>query len=104
MARMVVIYKKPKDEAAFERHYHEVHVPLAKKLPGMRKYEVSRGPVASPSGHDDVHLIGILHFDDMDALRHAFMSEAGKVCARDRTILAPDPSLYQMYLYEDREV
>jgi uncharacterized protein (TIGR02118 family) len=104
MARMVVIYKRPKDPAAFERHYHEVHVPLAKQLPGMRKYEVSRGPVTSPSGHDDVHLIGILHFDDMDALRRAFASEQGKACAADRAILAPDPSLYQMYLYEDREV
>ena len=37
MARMVVIYKMPKDVKAFERHYFEKHVPLAKKLPGLRK-------------------------------------------------------------------
>ena len=35
MARMVVIYKTPKDVAAFVRHYFETHIPLAKKLPGI---------------------------------------------------------------------
>jgi uncharacterized protein (TIGR02118 family) len=28
-ARMVVIYNTPKDTVAFDKHYHEVHVPLA---------------------------------------------------------------------------
>ena len=41
MARMVVIYKTPKDVAAFTGHYFETHVPLAKRLPGLRKYEVN---------------------------------------------------------------
>ncbi len=50
MARMVVIYKVPADVAAFDKHYYEIHVPLAKKLPGLRKYEVSRGPIATPAG------------------------------------------------------
>ena len=31
MARMVVIYKKPADVEAFERHYFETHIPLVKK-------------------------------------------------------------------------
>ncbi|MGH6973834.1 MAG: EthD family reductase, partial [Stellaceae bacterium] len=39
MAHMVVIYKTPKDKAAFDRHYFGTHVPLAKKIPGLRKYE-----------------------------------------------------------------
>ena len=41
MARMVVIYRTPKDPAAFDAHYFEVHVPLAKKLPGLRKYVIN---------------------------------------------------------------
>ncbi len=50
MARMVVIYRTPKDVEAFDRHYFEIHVPLAKKIPGLRKYEVSDGPIATPLG------------------------------------------------------
>jgi len=43
MARMVVIYRTPQNVEAFDRHYFQIHVPLAKKIPGLRKYEVSDG-------------------------------------------------------------
>src|SRR5436190_19486973 len=67
MARMVVIYKAPKDPVAFDKHYVEVHVPLAKKLPGLRKYDVSRGSIVAPAGGQGCHLIATLHFDDLPA-------------------------------------
>lgn len=44
MATLAVMYKTPKDAAAFDKHYSEKHIPLAKKIPGLRKYEVSKGP------------------------------------------------------------
>jgi uncharacterized protein (TIGR02118 family) len=28
MARMVVVYKTPRDPKAFDRHYFDVHVPI----------------------------------------------------------------------------
>jgi uncharacterized protein (TIGR02118 family) len=34
MARMVVIYRTPKNVGAFDRHYFETHVPLAKMYIG----------------------------------------------------------------------
>lgn len=34
MARMIAIYRTPKDPEAFDKHYFEVHIPLAKKLHG----------------------------------------------------------------------
>jgi len=33
---MIVIYKTPKDVEVFNKHYFEVHIPLAKKLPGLK--------------------------------------------------------------------
>ena len=104
MARMVVIYKTPKDVAAFERHYFETHVPLAKKLPGLRKYEVSRGPITSPHGAAEAYMVGTLHFDDLAAIKAAFASPEGQLCGADRRNFAPDPSTFQMLLFEDREV
>ncbi|PTK04380.1 EthD family reductase, partial [Mammaliicoccus sciuri] len=35
MAHMLVIYRTPKDPKAFDEHYFNVHVPLAKQLPGL---------------------------------------------------------------------
>src|ERR1039457_2495216 len=44
MVRFLVLYDKPQDAAAFDRHYREVHVPMAEKLPGLRRYTVSHNP------------------------------------------------------------
>ena len=50
MARLLAMYKTPKDAVAFDKYYFETHVPIAKKIPGLRKYEVSQGTVATPAG------------------------------------------------------
>ena len=34
MTQMIVLYKTPKDTAAFDREYAASHIPLAKKVPG----------------------------------------------------------------------
>jgi uncharacterized protein (TIGR02118 family) len=104
MAKMMVLYKTPSDVAAFEKHYFERHIPLAKKLPGLKKYEVSRGPIASPGGASDVHFAAILHFDDLAAIRRAFASAEGKACAADRRIMAPDDAAVTMLLFDSQDV
>ncbi len=103
MARMVVIYRTPKDPEAFDRHYREVHVPLARQLPGLRRYQISRAPIVAPAGWKDVHLIATLTFDDLAAIQHAFASECGRACAADRRVLAPDEKDVQMYLFDETE-
>jgi len=103
MARMITIFAKPNDVAAFDKHYFETHVPLAKKLPGLRKYEVSSGPIATRSGASDFHLVSTLHFDSLAAMKQAFASPIGQACAADRRALAPDADAL-MLLFEDREV
>ncbi|GHD58614.1 EthD family reductase [Jeongeupia chitinilytica] len=102
MARMVVIYKTPADPAAFDKHYFEIHIPLAKNLPGLKSYEVSKGPIVAMAGATDPYLIGTLHFESMAAIKEAFASECGQACAADRRILAPDDNDVQMFLFDDQ--
>jgi uncharacterized protein (TIGR02118 family) len=83
MADVVVLYKTPKDPAAFDKHYAETHIPLAKKMPGLRKYQISQGPVATPAGPSGIYLIAILTFDSMAAIQKAFGSAEGKATAAD---------------------
>ena len=104
MALMLVVYRTPPDPAAFDQHYVEVYVPLAKELPGLRHYEVSAGPVAALAAAHDAYLVAMLHFDSLAALREAFASDAGKACAADRKKLAPADSDVQMFLLETRVV
>ena len=104
MARMLVIYRTPKDVEAFDRHYFDIHVPLARKIPGLRKYEVSHGLIRTPIGPSNVHRIGTLHFDDHAAIEKAFASPEGRAAGADRRLFAPDDSGVQMFLFDNREV
>jgi uncharacterized protein (TIGR02118 family) len=104
MARMLVIYPTPNDIEAFDRHYFDIHVPLAKKIPGLRKYEVNNGPIVSPIGPSNIHRIGTLYFDDLAALQKAFASPEGQAAGADRRLYAPDDSGVQMFLFDNREV
>ena len=102
MARLVVIYKTPKDAASFDKYYFANHVPIAKKIPGLRKYEVSQGPVATPAGPSGFHLVATLHFDDMTAIQKAFASAEGQAAAADVQTFTTDPPV--MLLFENREI
>ena len=83
MARVIAIYKTPQDVRAFDDYYIRTHVPLAKTIPGLRKYEISRGPVETPGGASGIHLVAILHFDDRAAVQAAFASQEGQAAAAD---------------------
>ncbi|WP_246683089.1 EthD family reductase [Mesorhizobium sp. B2-8-3] len=101
---MIVIYKQPADAQAFDKHYFETRIPLAKKIPDLRKYEVSRGPITVLAGPSDVYLIGMLHFDDLDSRKKGFASPEGKAAGADRRLYAPDESGVQMFLFDSSEV
>jgi len=102
MAELVVMYKTPKDTAAFDKHYFEKHVPIAKKIPGLRKYQVSRGPVATPAGPSGLHLIATLTFDNFAAIQAAFASAEGRAAAADVQTFATGGA--DMILFDTSEV
>ena len=102
MAQVVVTYKTPKDPAAFDKYYAETHIPLASKMPGLRKYQISQGPVVSPAGSSAIHLIATLTFDNMAAIQAAFGSAEGKAAAADVANFATGGA--DILFYETREV
>jgi len=102
MACVMAVYKTPRDPAAFDRYYFEKHVPIAKKIPGLRKYEVSKGPVATPAGPSGLHLIGVLHFDDMAAVQKAFASTEGQAAAADVQNFATGGA--DLYMFDTRQL
>ena len=104
MAQMIVIYKTPKNPAAFDRHYFEVHVPLVRQLPGLRKLETNRGPVISLYGASDVHLVASLQFDSLSDINAALTSECGRALAAERRQLSPHASDVQMFLFDTQSV
>jgi len=82
-----VAYEQPSDVAAFDRHYFDVHVPLAKRLPGLRRYSISRTPT-TVRGPEPYYLVALLEWDDMNSLRQDFASSLGQEMTRDVDHLA----------------
>lgn len=104
MAQMIVVYETPKDPAAFEQHYFEVHVPLARQLPGLKRYETSKGPIVSLAGAPNAYFVAILYFDSLAAIKDAFASDCGRACAADRQVLAPDERDVQIFLFDTQSI
>ena len=80
-ARFLALYKTPADPEAFERHYRQVHIPLLRQLPRLRRYTVSRDVTALHGA--PYYLITELEWDTMDELRAAFASPEGRATAAD---------------------
>jgi len=80
-ARFLALYETPGDPAAFSRHYRELHIPLARQLPALRRYTVG-GQAAAIRGAA-YYLIAELEWDTIEDLHAAFASPAGRVTAAD---------------------
>ena len=82
MVKVIAVYSPSGDPAAFEKHYRHTHMPLAMKLPGLRRCEV--GWVKHALGGDPRYfLVGELYFDDAAALQRALTSPEGQATAAD---------------------
>ena len=102
MAKLVVLYKKPADAAAFDDYYFNKHVPLAHKIPGLKRYEVNSAPITSPGGTSPYHLIATLEFDSMGALQQALGSSEGTAAAGDLANFAQ--AGVEMLMFDTKEV
>lgn len=86
--RLLALFRRPEDPEAFERHYWDVHIPIVRQMPGLRRIEVHR--VAQALGDSDLYQVAELVFDDREALEAAMRSEAGRAGGRDLRQFAGD--------------
>jgi uncharacterized protein (TIGR02118 family) len=82
MVRFMALYNAPEDPEAFDRYYDEVHIPLAKQLPGLIRYTVSRNLTALGGGAK-YYLIAELDWESMESMQAAFASPIGAQTAAD---------------------
>ena len=85
MVKLIALYKKPADaeaQAAFEKHYFEIHMALVAKIPGMLKSEVAK--INTFAGQESKYfLLTEMFFDNVDKLNEGMASPEGKAAGRD---------------------
>jgi uncharacterized protein (TIGR02118 family) len=81
MVKLVAMFSKPEDPAAFDRAYFDTHLPLNAKTPGLRRTEVTR-VTGAPRGESLWYIVTEMYYDDAASMRAGLTSpeaaEAGK--------------------------
>jgi len=87
LAKIIVLFGKPKDPELFDKQYWEDHVPLTKQMPGLKKYTVHK-VVSAPRGEPAYYQVVELEFDSMDSMKKAIDSQPGRDSGRHGVKLA----------------
>ncbi len=87
MAKIIVLFGKPTNPEEFDEKYWKEHVPLARQMPGLKKYTVNK-VVAAPRGEPAYYQLVELEFESMDALKKALESPAARESGKHGVKLA----------------
>jgi uncharacterized protein (TIGR02118 family) len=100
MAKVIALYKKPQNPQEFDERYFNGHLPLAQKIPGLVRCDVSKVK-GTPMGESEWYLMAELHFESMDALKAGMSSAEGKAAGKDVMAFAGD-LVYIMFVDEQK--
>ncbi|MBF8249247.1 MAG: EthD protein [Bacteroidetes bacterium] len=89
MTKLIALFRRPADPAAFDMHYFEIHTPLVKKYPGLRKLEITR-VTGAPIGETKFHLMCEMYWDSKDEMDKALASHEGRAATKDLMSFAAD--------------
>ncbi|HEV2034232.1 MAG TPA: EthD family reductase [Candidatus Dormibacteraeota bacterium] len=74
MARIVAFHKRPTDPEAFLKYYRDVHIPIVRKIPGVRNIRWGKVLRTADGSPDPCWLISDVYFDNLGALETALRS------------------------------
>lgn len=81
--KLTVIYDNPTDPQAFEKHYAEVHVPLAAKVPNVQRIESAKVFPKEDGTPTPAYRTADLYFADYATASAALATPAGQALAGD---------------------
>ena len=79
--RLLVQYGQPTDPDAFDRHYRDVHIPLARQIPGLISVTIAR-PTAL-GDEPAPYVVAELDFESHEAFGAGLQSAEGQATAAD---------------------
>ncbi len=80
MVKACVIYVgKPEDPVAFDAYYRNTHIPIAAKIPGLKRFVLNKGR----AGEGEFYQIAELHFEDRAAVERGMASPERQAAADD---------------------
>jgi uncharacterized protein (TIGR02118 family) len=81
--QLTALYNHPEDADAFDRHYDNVHAPLANTIPGLVRFTVSRPGSDADGNPPPYHLVAVLDFEDEAAFGAGMSGPEGQATVAD---------------------
>jgi uncharacterized protein (TIGR02118 family) len=83
MVKLLVLYGNPQDPAAFDKYYHEVHIPIAKRMKGLKKWTIGK-VLGTPDGKPSpYYYVAELYMESLEDFEALLASPAGQATVAD---------------------
>jgi uncharacterized protein (TIGR02118 family) len=83
MVRLLVLYGHPKDPAAFDKYYAEHHIPIAKRMKGLKKWTIGKVLQDQAGPPSPYYYIADLYAESREAFDEILASPEGKGAVAD---------------------
>ncbi|HUS34073.1 MAG TPA: EthD family reductase [Verrucomicrobiae bacterium] len=83
MCRLTVLYGHPTDPAEFDRYYHEIHIPIARKMKGLRGWTIGKCESANAGEPPPYYMIVGLYAETRENLEAIIKSPEGQATIAD---------------------
>ena len=83
MCRLTVLYGHPTNPAEFDRYYHEVHIPIARRMKGLTGWTIGKCQSLNRSDAPPYYMIVGLYANTRAALEAIIASPEGQATVAD---------------------
>jgi uncharacterized protein (TIGR02118 family) len=103
MYKLLIMYHQPEDREAWDDHYYNIHLPLAKQIPLTTSLTINKDLSITPmAGENPYYLIAEMTWNSKEDMEKALQSEEGHASHDDFESFAKDK--VTMIGYEVEEV
>ncbi len=74
MLKVTVLYGHPKSPEDFEQYYEEKHGPIASKMPGVLRFELTRFSAGQDGGRPAFYRMAEIYFEDEGQMKISMAS------------------------------
>lgn len=83
MIRLTVLYGHPDDPSEFDRYYQEVHLPLARRMKGLKGWTIGKCESIDPKAAPPYYMIVGLYADTRADMEAILASPEGQAAVAD---------------------
>ena len=101
MIRLTVLYGHPTDPEEFDRYYRETHIPIARKMQGLKGWTIGKCQAVTPGEPAPYYMIVGLYAESREAMEAILDSPEGRATVADVPNFATGGATF---IYDEEEV